>query len=40
MLDQLLNAAKSQFGDVLSNNNVSLDKADDLAKLSGEAVKD
>ena len=40
MLDQLLNAAKSQFGDVLQNNNVSLNKADDLAKLSGEAVKD
>ncbi len=40
MLDQLLNAAKSQIGDVLSKNDVSLDKADDIASLSGEAVKE
>lgn len=40
MLDQLLNAAKSQIGDVLSKNDVSMDKADDIASLSGEAVKE
>jgi hypothetical protein len=40
MLDQLLNAAKGQIGDVLSKNDVSMDKADDIASLSGEAVKE
>ncbi|MFT4778567.1 MAG: hypothetical protein ACJAU0_000715 [Flavobacteriales bacterium] len=40
MLDSILNAVKSQVGDLLSKQGVGTDKLDDVVKLSGEAVQE
>jgi len=40
MLDSILNAVKSQVGDVLSKQGIGADKLDDVVKLSGEAVQE
>ncbi len=38
MLDQILGGLKGNLGDVLSQNNLSADKLDDLVGLTGESI--
>lgn len=40
MLDQLINAAKGQLGDVISNQGVTTDKLDYIAGISKDTLKE
>lgn len=40
MLDQILGGLKGNLGDVLTQNNLSLDKVDDLVGLTGDSIKE
>ncbi|MCB0762365.1 MAG: hypothetical protein KDC12_12635 [Flavobacteriales bacterium] len=40
MLDQILGGLKGNLSDVLSKNNISADKLDDLVSLTGDSIKE
>lgn len=40
MLDQILGGLKGNLGDVLSSNDLSMDKVDDLVSLTGDSIKE